>query len=233
MKRGFKKLRVLLLHLEFPSWSQGRHWPYSTQLSFEEGLRANGIHFASVTTPWLPRVPDMFRGTKFDQVWVEIVHNPLDDAFLDWIASAAPVRVALLLESLEHTPEECQIWPLFATRKKLVESRLRYMTHTMAFDDHDVETINGDGFAPAMWWPPGVPKRFISNRTSTAFKQPAVFSGGLYGGREGWLKRPELKGLMVMQPSAEAGTPYPRIFDTLRQGWRLHLAHGHASSEGR
>jgi hypothetical protein len=225
MKQCHNQPRILFLHLEFPNWSQGRHWSYSGQLGLEEGMQANGIHFVSVTTPWLRRAPEMFRAMKFDQVWVEIVHNPLDDTLLDWIASVAPVRVGFLGESLEHTPEECQISPLFASRKKLVESRLRYMTHALVVDDHDVEEINASGSAVAMWWPQAVPERCISSRTPITLNRPAVFSGAAYHMRADLLELRELKGLMVKQPSSEAGTLYPQLFDALHLAIRHYLRH--------
>ena len=61
-------LRVLCLFLEFNRWHRARSWTYSPQLGLEEGLRANGVRYMTVTTPWLPRVRELCGDQRFDQV---------------------------------------------------------------------------------------------------------------------------------------------------------------------
>ena len=219
----YAKLRVLFLALEFPRWQQARHWSYGAQLGFEEGLQACGVKFLTVTTPWLSRVQEICRGQKFDQVWFEIVHHTFDDGLLDWIAGVAPVRVGFLGESLEYTPEECLIDPRLAARKRLVEDRLKYVTHAVAVDEHDVREINMRGLASAMWLVSAVPERFVRERSAAPALGAAAFSGALYGERASWLERPELKGLLIKQPSPEQGTPYPLLFDALHYAVPLYL----------
>jgi hypothetical protein len=219
------KLRVLLLQLEFPTWRLARHWSYSAQLALEEGLQAHGVQFFTLTTPWLARAPDICRGKQFDQVWVELVHQRLDEAQLQWIASLAAVRVGLLPESLEYSAEECQLYPWLAERKQLVESRLQYVTHAVAVDERDVEEINGRRLAPAMWWPQAVPERFLLHREPDRSGPFAVFSGDVYTERTAWLDCPELNGLLVKQPSSETGTPYPFLFDKLHFAARRYIRH--------
>jgi len=211
------KMRVLLLVKEFTNWRvEARHWSYTAQLGFEEGLRAHGIQVVSITSPWSSCARKICAGRKFDQVWVDAVHAPLDDDMLEWVAGLAPVRVAFLGESLEYTPEECKIQPLFVPRKQLVEQRMKYFTHAGAVDERDAENINAKRLASAILWPIAVPLRFIRERKAAPLHQAAVFSGALYGNRAGWLDIPKLKGLLVKQPSSEQGTPYPFLFNALQ-----------------
>ena len=53
---------------------------------------------------------------------------------------------------------------------------------------------------------------------------PAVFSGGVYGGRAEWLASPALAGLLRHLPSPEAGTTDPFKFDMLHAALRMTLA---------
>src|SRR5712691_7676283 len=87
--------RILCLFLEFDWWESARPLTYPAQLGLEEGLRANGCRPVTVTTPWLPRLKEICGAQRFDQVWVEIVHQKaLDDDVLDFLGGLAPVRVA-------------------------------------------------------------------------------------------------------------------------------------------
>ena len=43
---------------------------------------------------WLAKARILCDGMRFDQAWVEAVHNPLSDGFLSWLESAAPIRLA-------------------------------------------------------------------------------------------------------------------------------------------
>ena len=214
--RTHAKMKVLLVTHEFPNWRIARQWSYAVQLGLEEGLRSHGIQVFSVTPPWFSCARNIYAGRKFDQVWVEAVHAPLDEGMLEWIAGLAPVRVAFLGESLEYTSEECKMASLLATRKQLVEQRMKYFTHAGAVDERDAENINAKRLASAMFWPVAVPARYVRGRIASPSRQAAVFSGTLYGNRAAWLDNPKLKSLLIKQPSSELGTPYPLLFNALQ-----------------
>ncbi|PYS07319.1 MAG: hypothetical protein DMG12_00915 [Acidobacteria bacterium] len=64
----YAKLKVLLLLAEFPFWRAARHLSYSVQLGIEDGLHANEVQCLTVTSPWLPKVLELWGTRKFDQV---------------------------------------------------------------------------------------------------------------------------------------------------------------------
>src|SRR5438552_11859824 len=104
--------RILCLFLEFERWRQARAWTYSAQLGLEEGIRANGARPFTVMTPWLPRLRELCGDRRFDQVWVEVVHQDvLDGDMLSWLAERAPVRVGFVLESLTYDDDVYAQWP--------------------------------------------------------------------------------------------------------------------------
>ena len=213
------KLRVLLLQLEFPTWSEARHWSYSAQLAIEEGLHANGVRYLTLTTPWFSRAQEICSGKRFDQVWLEIArHDELDETWLHWVSGLAPVRVGIMPESLEYFPEEYAVSSVLKMRKQIVERRLNYITHVVASDENDANVLNTRGPVPAMWWPQAVPARFISEDVIKVSNNYAVFSGGIYGERASWLEHPDLQGLLIQQASPEHSTVYPALFN------RLHAA---------
>lgn len=215
--RGDRGLRVLRLDLEFSTWRWARYWTYPAQLGFEEGLRAHGARCLTITTPWLARAREICGGRRFDQVWVEIVHNPLDPALLEWIRSVAPVRIGFVPESLSYRAEEYALWPELKARKERVEERLGYLTHLVVADERDAEEQNAGGPARAMWWAPSVPERFICDAPEPARRSHAVFYGLLYGERVKMLEHPDLRGLLV-RPGLPDGRVWPLLFDA------LHLA---------
>src|SRR5712691_10277386 len=118
--------RILCLFLEFDWWESARPLTYPAQLGLEEGLRANGCRPVTVTTPWLPRLKEICGAQRFDQVWVEIVHQKaLDDDVLDFLGGLAPVRVGLLLESLHYDEATYAGSPHYRARAANVRHRLK------------------------------------------------------------------------------------------------------------
>jgi SAM-dependent methyltransferase len=209
---------ILCLFLEFGRWHRARSWTYSAQLAYEEGLRANGARVSTVTTPWLPRLRELYGGRRFDQVWVEIVHQDvLGDDLLSWIAERAPVRVAFVPESLEYDAEAYAVWPQYRTRKAEVKHRLQFFTHALLVDEKDARESDAEGHVRAAWWPAAVPRRVIVDAVTPPPPGPAIFSGSVYGERAVLLQHAALDGLLVVQRSPEAGTLYPRLFE------RLHM----------
>ncbi|MDI6761905.1 MAG: glycosyltransferase [Thermodesulfobacteriota bacterium] len=233
---GRAKVKVLLIELEFQTWARARSWSYIAQLGIEEGFQANGLEYLTIpaihelfpSSPgsWLRHAQKICAGKHFDQVWVEIVHSSLDETFLEWLATLAPVRVGFLPESIEYTPEEYVLAPNLRGRKSLVEKRFKYLTHVLAGDEKDAEDINSRGLAQAMWWPGAVPERFICEQNRRPPNNHAIFCGALYGERAVWLERPDLRGLFVYLAPPEDATDYPKQFDELNRAASAHLNDG-------
>jgi len=238
---GRAKKQALLIELEFLTWRMARSWSYSAQLGKEEGLRANGVECLTIpvmrdvpgSSPasWLPYARRLCAGKHFDQVWVELVHSPLDEPCLEWLSTLAPVRIGFLPESLEYTPEEYTLAPNLVGRKSLVERRLKYVTHVLAADEKDAEEINARQLARAMWWPAPVAARFLVKQIPPVLQPYAIFCGALYGERVNWLARPDLKGLLMHLPPPEDATLYPRFFDELNQAADTLLRSGEPVDE--
>lgn len=215
------KRRVLCLFLEFSWWEPARPLTYTAQLGLADGLRANRCRTRTVTTPWLPRLREICGSERFDQVWIEIVHQaPLDDDVLGFVAELAPVRVGIILESIGAGA------PAHGVRGRNVEHRLKFMTHALAADELDAAAIERAGDVRACWWPQAVPRRYLARRPAAASRGPAVFRGSLYGDRIALAGDPRLDGLLVAREPLEAGTLDPRVFERLQltaAGWARRL----------
>jgi GT2 family glycosyltransferase/2-polyprenyl-3-methyl-5-hydroxy-6-metoxy-1,4-benzoquinol methylase/tetratricopeptide (TPR) repeat protein len=230
--------KILLVQLEFGTWAQAKAWSYVGNFAVEDGLLANGCECVVLpalcdvpdTSPqsWLHYAKDLVAGQRFDQVWVWLVHNRYSDAFLDWIAELAPVRVGLVMESLRYGEQDYRRWPHLRERAGLVQRQVRRMTHVLAADERDAEMLNDAGLVQAMYWPAAMPARYIASTIDPPSRREAAFYGELYGERSAWLAIPGLKDLLVHPPSAETATEFPRLFDALHRqmtervqaGWR-------------
>ena len=208
--------RVLCLFLEFDWWEPARPLTYAAQLGLEEGLRANGRRPLTVTTRWLPRLKEICGSQRFDQVWVEIVHQALDDDWLDFLSRLAPVRVGFLLESLHYDDATYAVSPHYRARAGNVRRRLKFLTHAAATDELDAAEIDAAGDVRACWWPQAVPQRFVNDHPASSRVGPAVFRGRLYGDRIALARDQNLDGLLVVRPPLDDGTIYPRLFDRLQ-----------------
>ena len=211
----YSKLKVLLLVNEFRTWYIARHLSYSAQLGVEEALRANQVECEVLTSPWLPRVLDLTRGRRFDQIWVVGRLDVFDELTLARVAGLGPVRLGMLSESAEYTDEECIISSGLKDRKKIIERRLPYLTHIAACDEKDADELNARGVTPAIWWPQAVPKRFISDSSAPPSRNSAIFCGNPYALRRECLKHPELKPLLRYVTSREWSTIDPILFTAL------------------
>jgi GT2 family glycosyltransferase/tetratricopeptide (TPR) repeat protein len=181
---------------------------------------------------WLRYAKDLLAGQLFDQVWIWLVHHPYSEAFLEWVAELAPVRVGLIMESLRYSEGDYRRWPHLRERAGWVDRQVRYMTHVLAADEHDADVFNRSGLVQALFWPSAIPSRFITSTIERPSRREAAFYGELYGERKTWLAIPDLKNVLIHPPSPEADTEYPRLFDSLHQqmqermraGWRPDLA---------
>jgi GT2 family glycosyltransferase/SAM-dependent methyltransferase/thioredoxin-like negative regulator of GroEL len=217
---------ALLLQLEFPTWATARPWTYSANFAVQEGLTAAGVDCLTVPviaeTPcsspesWLFHARRFIGTRRFDQVWVWLVHSPLDAAALEWIAGLAPVRVGILMESLRYDEEDYTWAPHLRDRLERVEQQLRYFTHVLAPDERDAEDFTARRAIRALWWPPMVPERFITLPAAPPRERRAVFHGTPYGPRRSWVAHPSLTDRLLYHKAAPA-TRYHRLFDELQQ----------------
>jgi hypothetical protein len=213
----FSKLRIVVLLLEFGNWNDASKMSYSAMFGLEEGLRAEGIEPLVIPTTWLPRATAICGNQKFDQVWVEVVHqNVIHPGWLQWLAELAPVRLAFLPESLQYTAGEVEVMPHLLKRRHGIETRLRYMTHALAIDEKDAATIDARDSLHGQWWVTSIPRRFLTSQVETPPRQPAVFPGTPYGKRQQFLEHPTLRGLLVSLSPPEQETIYPLLFDALQ-----------------
>lgn len=220
------------MQLEFPTWKQARAWTYPACFGVAEGLRASGVE--CVTLPliadapyssktWLAHMKRMVGGQRFDQVWVWLVHAPLDEAILQWLSELAPIRVGIIMESLQYSEEDYAWAPHLRARQGLVEQQVRALTHVLVPDECDVEATTAHTGVPALWWPPMVPERVLNTPSNPAVHRAGVFHGVPYGPREQWLHHPALKSCLTFaRPSAP--TMFQQLFDRLQQSAIQRLA---------
>ncbi len=232
---GMPPLKVLLLQLEFPTWAAARPWTYSANFAVSEGLTTAGVECMAVPviaeTPcasphsWVFHARTLLANRRFDQVWVWLVHTPLDPDTLQWIAGLAPIRVGIVMESLDYEAHDYTWAPQLRARRPHVEDQIRFMTHVLTFDERDAESLNARRGVKALWWPPMVPERFITDAPGAPRDQRAVFHGTPYGPRQNWVTHPALSRRLVYEKGG-APTHQHQLFDQLQQHASRYLQQG-------
>jgi tetratricopeptide (TPR) repeat protein len=221
------QLRILFIALEFSTWKGARSLSYTAQMGLEEGFAANNVEYLTIPAiqgisarfpaSWLFHAKQICSNRSFDQVWIELVHSDPGDEFLEWLTEVAPVRVGILLESLQFDEGIYNLHPPLRHREAAVDSRLRYMTHALAVDEADAEELNRKGTVKAIWWPQAVPERYIAAHAKAPGSPEALFGGASYAWRQSILDYPSLSTLLKRIPSPESGTSYPALFDTVNR----------------
>lgn len=234
-------LSILYIPLEFSTWNGARSWSYSAQLGLEEGFAANNLECLTIPViqgipshfpaSWLSHAKQLCVGRRFDQVWIELVHTDPGEEVLEWLATLAPVRIALLPESLEFDDEIYSLHPPLRNRKAVVDFRLRFMTHALAVDEVDAERLNRGGLVKALWWPQAVPERFIRVQSGSASAEQAIFGGASYSWRQRIMDYPPLARLLKKLPAPENDTSYPALFDAVNRHCLAALDSGRAVDE--
>jgi GT2 family glycosyltransferase/glycosyltransferase involved in cell wall biosynthesis/2-polyprenyl-3-methyl-5-hydroxy-6-metoxy-1,4-benzoquinol methylase/tetratricopeptide (TPR) repeat protein len=219
-------MKVLLLQLEFPTWKTARPWTYGASFAVSDGLAANGVTCLTVpivpdgasTAPdsWLSHARRMLAGQRFDQVWIWLVHAPLDARVLEWAAELAPVRIGFFMESLRYEEEDYQWAPELRSRHVTFHRQLDYLTHALLVDERDVAELQTLGTKPALWCPGLVPRRFITGTSHALRHNRAVFHGNVYGERSRWIEHPLLRERLTFAKSPEEYTLNQRKFDELQ-----------------
>jgi hypothetical protein len=180
-------MKVLFLALEFPIWEQASSLPYSCQLGYVEALRAHA-DVTWIPTPLLPYLDDLLPGHKFDQVWVEPIHQVEHYGFdLARLKEVAPVRIGMLTESLRYNPAHIGGTAL-DQREGIAEKSLPNLTHILAHDETDVQWSEERGIK-SMWLAPAIPTKLF--RKLPPIGDKPVFYGRVYGMRTWWQKHLE------------------------------------------
>lgn len=224
---------ILIIHLDFPRWRVARSWSYETQLGFNEGLSAYGCnvttlinnrhHNSGLHESWFRSVRELVGSRKFDQVWAEVVHSEYSDDYLDFLAGLAPIRLAMIGESLRYTEEEYGHAPVLRSRCAEVKKRLEYFTHVLSCDEKDADDIEVECGIKTLWWVLGLPSRSIATAIEPPVYDQACFSGPVYGARGRFLAHPELSRLMLHLPPLEKQSKDPLWFDLANLFQRLAL----------
>ena len=205
---------ILHLPLEFNGFFSAKRLSYTTGIGLVEGFEANGINHLTVpvmynTQLWLHKLKELVGDRKFDQVWFEVVHSVIPEDTLEWLASLAPIRVGLIIENMDITPEEYEINSLGTQRRvDNFNQKLPYLTHAMVVNVNDVANFD----IPAMYCAVSIPERSI--RTSNSTSDKAIFYGTLYGQRSEWAEK-LAHCLNVNPPSSEDDGNLPRLFEQL------------------
>ncbi|NOS78022.1 MAG: glycosyltransferase [Nitrospira sp.] len=217
---------ILLIQLEFPNWAQARAWTYPACFGVAEGLRAKGATCTTIplmanasfsTESWLTHAKQAVAGRQFDQVWVWLVHSPLDPTVLEWITGLAPVRVGIVMESLVYEEEDYAWAGHLRTRQGLVDKQLRAFTHALLPDERDVDSLASRMPIQALWWPTMVPARFITSPEHPPLHRRGVFHGQPYGPRKQWVTHAALQNCMSFVGPASPQTRPQQQFDRLQQ----------------
>ena len=234
------KPRALLIQLDFQSWATARPWTYSAAFGVQEGLTANGIdcvtvpaiaeHPCSSPASWVYHAKQALAGQRFDQVWLWLIHTPLDDRILEWVAGLAPVRVGVLMESLHYDAEDYAWAPQLKSRPAKLDAQLPYLTHVLAPDEQDAAELATRGIK-TLWWPPMVPERFIVPPVGPPTQSQAVFHGTPYGRRQHWMSEPSLTGRLHCANGAQPLTRKQQLFEQLQQVAAQYLAEDHAVTD--
>lgn len=218
--------RALILMLEFSSWSVAKPLSYTASYAYEDGLRSKGFDctvlpcFADLNPNyadlWYQTVQKQFDGERYDQVWIWLIHLNPPQHFMEWLASIAPIRVGVLIESLTYSDEDKSIHDHFNTRWPILRSQIPYLTHILTADEADENLIIDSTGCPAKWTPTSIPARFLDTEEETyPRKGPPAFLGTLYEKRAALLSHPSLAGLVSLPKEAESATSIPERFDEI------------------
>lgn len=230
-------LRILFIPLEFQEWSRARHLSYASFLGLEEAFLANKMDVTTLPANvrhsawesdvhqpgyWLESLRMLCRGRKFDQVWVEIVHARLNEDILSFLSESAPIRVALVGESLECGKEVGERHPRLGSRKALVEGRLHAFTHAIVADERDAADLNARAVIQALWAPQSIPERFIDSSDSTGPAQTSYLCEPSERELAPWADKGRLGSLLSILPVPAASAKLAENFDSIHS--RLAVA---------
>ena len=227
-------MKILYVQHDMLVWASARQWSYTTHMAYVEGLRAAGHDVLVLLTSCWSLAKAVVGDHRFDQVWInDVTHSlgvrpaweapaSLVEADFAWLATLAPVRVGIVMETLHYDPADYAEVPELGRRVPLMQRIvLPHVTHFGVVDENDVRHIENMG-AQAMWTPAHVPRRFF-RAGAPATDRPAVFIGSAYQRRAKYLQNARLHGLLEFRASGEHATNLPTMFDQLNGPVRAAL----------
>ena len=219
-------MKILYVQHDMLVWASARQWSYTTHMAYVEGLRAAGHEVLVILTSCWDWSRKIVGDHRFDQVWINDVTHilgqrpaweappPFGEGDFAWLASLAPVRVGIVMETLHYDAADYAEVPELGRRVPLMQRCvLPHVTHYAVVDENDVRHIENMG-AQAIWTPCHVPRRFF-RRSAPAVTRPAVFIGSAYKRRAKYLQTERLRGLLEFRASGEHATDLPAMFDQL------------------
>ena len=229
-----RPMKILYVQHDMLVWASARQWAYTTHMAYVEGLRAAGHDVLVLLTSCWTLARKVVADHRFDQVWVnDVTHilgaRPaweapplLGEQDFAWLASLAPVRVGIVMETLHYDPADYAEVPELGRRVPLMQRIvLPHVTHFTVVDENDVRHVENMG-AQAVWTPAHVPRRFF-RPSAPALDRPAVFIGSAYQRRAKYLQHERLRGLLEFRASAEHATDLPAMFDQFNGAVRQAL----------
>ena len=230
-------MKILYVQHDMLAWASARQWSYTTHMAYVEGLRAAGHEVLVLLTSCWSWSRKVVGDQRFDQVWInDVTHSlgqrpaweappSLTEADFAWLASLAPVRLGIVMETLHYDPADYAEVPELGRRVPLMQRAvLPHVTHFCVVDEMDVRHVENWG-AQAVWTPCHVPQRFF-RASRPNVDRPAVFIGSGYARRAKYLQNPRLAGLLEFRASGEHATPLPGVFDQLNNPVRQELLAG-------
>jgi hypothetical protein len=230
--------RVLAVMLEFDGWRLGHTWSYLSSYALLDGFDACRVECVvlpallcdgdPLKNPWVEACETLLAGERFDQAWVWITHSHYTADFWRWLATVAPVRVGVLMESLRYTPAEIAAFPPLGQRFDAVIAQLRHMTHVLTYDEQDVVEIASATGLPTRLYHSMIPVGMVRSLPAP-HGEKAVFLGSLYGPRQAFLEAAGLGDRLQLLVPPEAGTELERRFDAVNAEFLGELAAGGSS----
>lgn len=222
--------KILFVGAEQSSWARARNFSYCTQWGLVRALRDAGAHVTFLPATWLPHARVLVGSQRYDQVWCEVVHAPhiagTGDDLYDWLATLAPVRLAMVGEVFRNSEADERMIPELRGRREAIVPRLRRFTHAWMADAIDIADVEQTCGIPARWWLPAVPQRFVRRNPSPPRTSMATFIGGLYGERLAFLENPLLTDLLVCVTPAEEETVLSLLYDAIQATTREYFEKG-------
>ncbi|MEX0830875.1 MAG: glycosyltransferase [Nitrospirales bacterium] len=180
---------------------------------------------------WLGRAKELCRGMKFEQVWVWLLHYQYNQEILEWLSGLAPIRIGILVESMQYEEEECIQAPIFKKRTEIIRQQVQCLTHVLTSDENDLEPTIAWGCGQALWWPCGVPERSIVPLQPVAKHPQAVFHGTLYGKREPYFSQDRLRRLLRFPNLEISKNEFQQLFDDIHFEMERTLGSGQFVNE--
>lgn len=219
-------MKILYVQHDMLVWRSARQWSYTSHFAYVEGLRACGHEVEVLMTSCWAWARQIVGARTFDQVWInDVIHSiglrpaweapaPLTAADFGWLASLAPVRVGLVIETLHYDSSDYVEAPELGGRMALLQRVvLPFVTHFCVVDEADVRHLENLGVL-AVWNPCHVPQRFLRSVDPDPTRA-AVFIGSVYGRRQQYAGSPRLKDLLEFRASAEHATRLPAVFEEI------------------